>query len=381
MLALDQISYSCALRAKRGELAAMAMLRDDVAARMLPRLIIAPEKEKNKAQLSLLSDLGCLNLVPDLHHAWRSKPVIVDPTYVLDQFGRDRMADWFTPAIIDAVQAGSPAIPCIRLVDFEDEVVFGFRSSCEAAGGYFGITLTLSEAADPSVLERLASKLGVNGFDLGKGIIFGDFVKEDFKNPEFVSPVIEGAFETILESAPWLKVIFQASSYPEANPASENSAVVIGRGEWFAFRDVADSRPDLIGRKVLFGDYGADSGRIDFNAKSRRAYPHLRYNLGESWMVARGSNKGDFAQSLRSIASHIVAHAEYSGPGFSDADLRIQQIADGIAGPGNASDWRAINMCHHITKVVADFGSRFDYSVHSRAVSANPTQVRLPHIP
>ena len=97
-------------------------------------------------------------------------------------------------------------------------------------------------------------------------------------------------------------------------------------------------------------------------------------------MVVRGPNEGDFASALRKIARHIVGHHGYSGPGFSEADLRIRQISDGASGPGNATSWRALNMGRHITKVVSDLGAKRGYTIEQREVARMPTQVVLPNL-
>ena len=65
----------------------------------------------------------------------------------------------------------------------------------------------------------------------------------------------------------------------------------------------------------------------------------------------------------------------FFGSGFSDADSRIQKIADGVINAGTPSDWRAINMCHHITAIVAGLGKQLGYSIEVHAPERNPMQL------
>ena len=375
MTFLDGIHYGCALRAKPGELSALAMLRDDVAEKVLPRLIIAPEKERNSLQLNLLTDVGQLNLLPGLKSSWPYRPAIIDVTHVLDQFGRNELAKWLAPALMEAGKAGSSILPCVRAKDLTDDLITGFQVAVHNGLGYFALSVDMMEATDEVIICELVSKLKQYDLDTTKCVILADFIA-DFGDAETAAPVLEHAFKTLSRSAQWLKIILQSSAYPEKNPASENSVVLVPRGETFAFKlAVAQLRESS--HPTLFGDFGADSSKVSFGPSKGRCYPHLRYALNDSWMVVRGSNSGRFNDQMKKVAQQIVDHDGFSGAGFSEADARIQNIADGVMTAGTASDWRAINMCRHITTIINRLGDDLGFDVKLRAVEANPVQMGL----
>ena len=375
MAFIDPIVYVCALRAKPGELNALAMLRHDVADRLLPRLIIAPAKESNKAQLNLLSDRGQLNLVPDLRGSWAYRPAIVDVAHVLDQFGRNSLDKWLAPAIREAAQAGSSLFPCIRSNDLTDELLPGFKLSVDNALGFFALSVNLLDATDPDILSELVTKLTLADLDPARCILLADFIA-DFSNAEAAAPVLEYAFSVLADAAPWYRIVFQSSAYPEKNPADENSAQLVTRGELLSF-EMARSIVSGDAPGVLYGDFGADSSKISFGPSKGRSYPHLRYALHDAWIVVRGSGQGKFNEQMKKVARHIVESRSFSGAGFSEADFRIQNIADGVATAGNASDWRSLNMCHHITMVVDQMGSKLGYALETRVVAGNPVQIGM----
>jgi hypothetical protein len=66
----------------------------------------------------------------------------------------------------------------------------------------------------------------------------------------------------------------------------------------------------------------------------------------------------------------------YTGT-FSSADEYILQTAQGQAGPGNATTWRAMNTTHHITRVVADIGRVRGFALQQRASQPSPVQESL----
>lgn len=375
MTFLDPVAYVCALRAKPGELNALAMLRQDVAEKLLPRLIIAPAKENNKAQLNLLSDQGQLNLVPDLRGCWAYRPAIIDVTHVLDQFGRTSLDRWLAPAIREAGQTGSSLFPCLRARDLSDDLLPGFKMAVDSALGYFSLSVDLLESTDPDVLAELVTKLAQADLDPSKCILLADFVA-DFSNAEAAAPVLEHAFAVLADAAPWCRIVFQSSAYPEKNPADEDAAKLVMRGELLSF-EMATNHPFGRNPDVIFGDFGADSSKISFGPSNGRSYPHLRYALPDAWLVVRGLSKGKFNEQMKKVARLIVDSKNFSGAGFSEADFRIRNIADGVVTAGTASDWRSLNMCHHITMVIDRMGDRFGYDLETRAVARNPVQIGM----
>lgn len=106
---------------------------------------------------------------------------------------------------------------------------------------------------------------------------------------------------------------------------------------------------------MLFGDFAADSAKIDF--KTGRAQPirHSRYTTTSNWLVVRGENEGSDYEVMKGVYQRIVKSGMFSGATFSNADTYIFDVAqNNIRKAGNATTWRQINTTHHITRVVAD---------------------------
>ena len=107
--------YSPALRMKRGELEGVRQLAADVADRIFPRFIVPPSRERD-LEISLFGDLErSPNISPLLSGAWPRRPILVDNTYILDEFGRG--GNWL-PRLFDRMRASEvTAVPAALITD------------------------------------------------------------------------------------------------------------------------------------------------------------------------------------------------------------------------------------------------------------------------
>lgn len=362
MTFLDGTLYSCALRAKNGEWDALSRLREDVASRVLPRMIVPPAKDRDERQGLMFRDQGFLGISTFLRSRWTYRPALIDPTYVLDEFGRDTIGHWFTLAIKNAGREGTTIIPCVTLRDLLTSFPAEFVRCVAASHGYFGIVISMAEADDSVELERLADWIKSANFASDRCIAILDFAGADFSDASAVAQVLAATAQSIDDFGPWLQIVFQGSNYPTRNPASPGGKITVARNEWRAFNEAQTLMKD-IGSPVIYGDYGADSSQIEFKKAGSRAWPHLRYATDGDWLVVRGAEDVSFAEAMRSVSKAICGSPEFAGSGFSEADRQIALIAAGRSGPGTPTDWRAMNMGHHITRVVADLGKRGGFTV------------------
>jgi hypothetical protein len=171
-----------------------------------------------------------------------------------------------------------------------------------------------------------------------------------------VSGVIEGALEYLEEIARWYAIVFQGTSYPEANPAAHGGNELVPRNEWKAWSKAVQLSKDT-GAHIVFGDYAADCARMRFGKSGGRAIRHYRYTTPSDWFVVRGAETGDDTTVMREVCKRIVGSVHFAGRSFSAADDFIYRAAEAYGGPGNSTNWRGINTGHHITRVVRDIGA------------------------
>src|SRR4051812_35131903 len=104
--------YGPALRARQGELTGLSHLAPDIADRILPRIIIPPRSERDdELQQSLMQYDDVPTPGNFLARFWRQRDMLLDPAYLIEDFGRERMAYWLPKMFEHAREAGVQAIP------------------------------------------------------------------------------------------------------------------------------------------------------------------------------------------------------------------------------------------------------------------------------
>jgi len=347
--------YSPALRLKEGEANGLGGLAPDIADRVLPRMIVPPPEERDEKQLSLITGTSVPDITALAPH-WRHRDVLIDTTHIMDEFGRDRLRDWL-PGLFDrARNAGIFATPTVALSDLLSPHADVYRSVINQSSRFpFAIVLSSGELATNQSLLQALEVLRRLGIEPGLCTLIADFHDSDFSNPDIVAPIIGGVMETCQATAPWQQIVFQGTNYPEKNPAEPGAQTKVLRNEWLAWRRAVKFDPQTA-EHMIFGDYAADCAKMKFGGSGGIAICHYRYATPDAWLVQRGAKGEKHAQAMRSIATGIVKSGTFAGAEFSSADKTIKLISEGRAGPGNASDWRAINTTHHITRVVTDMG-------------------------
>jgi len=146
----------------------------------------------------------------------------------------------------------------------------------------------------------------------------------------------------------WRSVVVAFSAFPSAigEVAPRESVTAISRADASAFMTV---RPG-IGRPVVFADYAI--GVPTYGGAPFTPIPNMRYTSDTDWLVHRAKERKAPSPQYRALASGIVSAPYYSGASFSIADQQISDIADGSAGPGNATTHLRIGMSRHIHVVL-----------------------------
>jgi T4 beta protein len=351
--------YVTALRMKAGELMGVRDLAPDVADCIIPRFIVPPQSEReNELQPSLLAGERFPDISAALAAHWLQRDVLIEATYLVDEFGRDRMGLWLPRMFESARKARTRPIPLVTIDDLLRGDLTTYSACIDGSAALkFGIVFSSGDLADNEIVKKalgVVEKLGLTPEDC---MVVADFHDADFANADLVAPVIASVLDMLQSSALWQQIVFQGTNYPETNPADPDSHTLVPRNEWIAWRKAVRFDP-ATADYMIFGDYAADCAKILFkNGGGARLIRHYRYATPEAWLVQRGPDTGTHAASMRKVCQKILASGQFAGRNFSSADDYIFRTAHNAGGPGGGKEWRAINTTHHITRVVADIGS------------------------
>lgn len=361
MISRKRVIYVPALRMKKGELAGLRLLRVDVADCIAPLLVVPPAKDREASGQDALFPAG--DGVPDvggvLFKYWPHRPVFVDARVLFKECGAQEAVTWLPNLYSRARSLGVFAIPVASLDMLEQLGVTAFKDSIPTGTGLkFGLRIQSGEMADSSLNDRVRRVLTRLKVPASECTVFADFSDADLSVPSFVAPVIRGVLEQLQALAPWHLIVFLGTHYPETNPAKEAGQTIIHpRNEWHAWSQAVRFDPSTA-QHMVFGDFAADSAKIEFGGKGGRPIQHCRYTTASSWLVVRGADNGSTYEVMKAVFERIVANGEFSGPTFSQADAYIFDVARNNApSAGNATIWRQVNTTHHITRVVADIAT------------------------
>ncbi len=236
--------------------------------------------------------------------------------------------------------------------------------------------VSLSDFDKAGLEYRIPAILSDVGVPFDETILLIDLSDAAIVEKRAFAELIVSGFSKFREIGPWARTIIAASNFPEKNPAPKNSHTTVARLEWAAWQE-AGRIHDRIKNESIFGDFGADSGKIVFADGGGGAIVHLRYATSESWLIPRGGPTSEkFDGSIRFVADRIVNSKYFAGDWFSWGDEFIADCATSASGPGNATIWRAANMNHHITRAVIDIGRYLGREIrqpHERLAPAQPT--------
>lgn len=357
MIDHKKIIYVPALRMKMGEMDGLRLLEGDVADCIAPLLIVPPAKERDFGGQQALFSAG--KDVPDvggvLCRYWAHRQVFVDPRALFKEYGEDKAANWLPALYSRARSLGVLAIPVASLATLQKMGVLAFKRSIPSTEGLkFGLRIQSGDMTDSNLEMRVRVVLESMGVTASECTVFADFSDADLSDPLLVAPIIRAALEQLQTLGQWQLVVFLGTHYPEKNPANCGQTVTQPRNEWHAWSEAVKFDPSTA-RQMVFGDFAADSSKIEFGGKGGRPIPHARYATPSSWLVVRGDDCGSTHEIMKNVFERIVDSGEFSGPTFSRADAYIFDVARNNApNAGNATIWRQVNTTHHITQVVAD---------------------------
>jgi hypothetical protein len=367
---MDGLSYQTycpVLRLKSGEYAAMRELADDVRSRILPLFVIPPPTERDPELWRLLTAEELASTPGSrIGRHWPLRLCLLDPRFLFGKLGVDESKEWIPRLFRLAIGASANPWIVADLKSIESFIEPALQRVLEMTHGHFALRLSLDDIEDERIATRihvLLLRLRIKPLDV---LLIIDFEGSDLSNVALVSNILVTSLEKIFDVGLWGQVVWQATSFPESNPAPDGQMVVLPRGEWQAFK-LAWSKSERVRSSLMFGDYGADSSKFVFRNIPVRPFPHFRYSTPNEWLVARGASESTDVTAMRTVAELITKSGRFMGPEFSWGDEYIHELAASRGGPGSSSVWRQVNTVHHLTQVAGDQGALHGYIVARRA--------------
>lgn len=378
MQSLDTQVYSPVLRLKAGECDAMALLAPDIRTRILPLFVVPPPNERDPELGRVLDPLELVALsAKRLGRAWPLRPCLLDPKFLFEKLDVE-IAPIALARFFKLAQANS-AVPWLvaDLTDLEQFLGRGALAVLDASKGPLALRLRPEDIEDPGVAARIQRVLLSLVRKPSETILILHFGNTDFTDTSVVAEVMVATLQRVMGIGLWAHVVWQATSYPEVNPAQPGGMTVLKRGEWLAYREACKLDP-VVKRFMMFGDFAADSAKFNFSTtKGVIVIPHFRYSTSDKWLVSRAAKAGERSVEMPLLAARIESSEHFAGRNFSRGDRYVFDVARGIL-TGGPRNWRCANTVHHLTQVSADVGSLMGYSISELAQRTERVQYSLP---
>ncbi len=355
--------YFPILKAKRGELAALAELSGDVRDQITPLLEVVPVSRKDgDTQDTLRTKLttAIRKLPIDIQKSWKNpRHFFLDTRHLPVDF---RIADisplfylWKECAARDLF-----AVPVLRGSAEESEFVA--VKSCVDAGSQ-GMALRISQqtlfgSAVENMIARAVSICSASRIDLilDLGSFSGDHIDP-------LSFAVSNKLRTLPRLEEWRSVVIAGTAFPEVSTVRPDSRATFSRSEWALWKSVRSAN---VVRDLEFGDYAIQHPKLPDGM--HLPAPGIRYTAENEWVIFKGhksvASRADEEPQYPRLSQQLIADSIYCKPEFSVADRdRSLDCANGNRAPGNPERWRRIGTRHlyHVRNAsTRQFCSGFD---------------------
>ncbi|WP_338664444.1 beta family protein [Pararoseomonas sp. SCSIO 73927] len=353
----DSYWYYPALRAKAGEFDGLNALSRDIADRIRPRFLIPPPKEIDSTlgraprKDEIIGGIG-----NRIARSWAGREALVDPRYLLEDFGDAEIDSWLPRIFEIGSRVGAKMTPVFAVDKVDSLRLSAFKSAIAASGSDVQVALRIPYDFDNQLIARSRLAISDLGLEPSRCVALIDLCGATLDLQDAVVGFVQDRFSDLQDAAPWRQIIFQASNFPETNPAKKSEIALVRRAEWEIWKKVASPKEGL-SSGLIFGDYGADYADLKLGNNRARPIRHHRYTTSAGWYVVREDDINDTSEAMTAVCDRIVKSGHFAGRGFSEADAQIFRQAHRTSkGPGRSSDWRAVNTTHHITHVVRELG-------------------------
>jgi hypothetical protein len=369
-MSFDHSHYVPILKGKQGEFDALQNIASvDHIKAFTPLIEIPPISAtyagpQSPPEPSKSIDKHVVDVAEDLIKAVKNLPAIfVDGFYIETE---DDLQDGSSP--IDAVfallrAAGVSFIPVIgmdRVEDYADSVSNAISIDNR------GCCLRLVEADIDGIAElgaqitALLEAISTKTKDVDLLVDFGQKVPQ-----KATLPFLIDALPFIGE---WRTFTIACSSFPaDMSDVKKNSIKELEREEWAAWLSLRSK--SNVKRMPTYGDYGINHPILgEYNPFTMLISPNIRYTDTLNYVVAKGQAqprkkwadtpekveiRAQLAPGIQlpKLAAAIMNHPAWKAKQFSWGDEFIDKCSHKEC-VGNATDWRAVGMNHHIVLVL-----------------------------
>jgi hypothetical protein len=345
---VPEILYVPVLKARRGELAALAAIQPLTRRVILPLLEIVPgsvEEPERASQLRTVIDRTAKRL-----ETWAGNRLLLDTGFLPPEATPGEEFGALGNFVMAAIGQGVDATPVVHLGD--DPQVYRDAATLHREL-HRGVALRLgTEDLDEDsediedVLTELLGTLHVEHRDvdliLDLGAANGDL------SVRAGARLVADGLRGLSAVDEWRNVIIVAGAFPSDLSAYEPWTFGEAPRYDATLYDYLRQRKRLP-RIPTFGDYAVTHPVL--SGVPYRSSPQLRYCVSDRWLVLKGRlNDPRGHDQFFEICEKIAAHPDFAGVALGKADARIANPRS--KGPGNASTWREVGTTHHLDFVV-----------------------------
>jgi Beta protein len=349
---MTHVAYVPLLKARQGELSALAEVDSIGRNRITPLIDVAPWAPTDKAPTVLSFIEG---MVERLRVGWsQTGPVWLDTS----QIGASAYTQGDPHSIIMRAvdESGLKLVPVVRPDPRELDRV----AEIGIANGIC-VRLRPSDFAG-DVGEAIAKIIDAAGVGASLTDVIVDLGAVDERADETAFFAARQMLLALPHPAKLRSIVLAASSFPvDLSAIPGHGETYVRRGEWALWKRIRDKVPFTIS----FGDYGISHPAFPGPVK-RSPPPSVRYTTPEDYyLVKRRAAMEEGEEPRRDLARDLITTPEYRqyGPEFSWGDAEIMRYAEKQergprgSGWGGGMEWRKIGTSHHLAVVVYDLST------------------------
>jgi len=158
----------------------------------------------------------------------------------------------------------------------------------------------------------------------------------------------------------WRTLTVSGCAFPfSMGQVATNSAAVVERSEWVAWRDGLHSNRARIQRLPTYSDCGIQhpKGVEGFDPRIMASSAAVRYARADEWLLIKGEStrKTPPSEQFPQLATQLVygdLDSYFDGMTHCAGCASMKAAADGAPSLGSPEAWRRLGTVHHITRVI-----------------------------
>jgi hypothetical protein len=340
--------YVPCLKAKKGEVAALANLKNLTKAKVQPILQIPPpDLARNGAPTEATVDYA--------QKVGRNLAAVQKAEGPLLRYFLDPSPAHFSPevlsALLEEVRGHSvqpwPLVPLRGGESFLDR----YRATL-GEPERLALRITSDDAVELTVADNVAAAIQHYGFLLSQVVLIIDVGSIVEVN---VAMYARSLSSTMMQLAPLglESVVLLSSAFPKTLDEADK-----WEPTFFPRREVElwQATQRLSPIQLQFGDYATSYPSVEPGIGFQGS-PKVRYTTADNYLVIKGAAVGrspnTMAEQFHRISYTLASNGNYMGRSFSWGDAHIHECCDASSeSNGNLTTWVKVNTNHHIEEVV-----------------------------